>query len=286
MKLLGISGRKQSGKTTVFNCILGIEMMQLAIIRNRFEITPLGKLLVSDIFGNTDHAGVFDPERDNNSMRDFLSEYVSPYIKSYGFADILKRIVCIDILGLSHTACYGTDAEKMELTHLKWEDMPGVTTEEVPQDPVDIEVAGRLGKYYEKCLSGVVYHKPGFMSGREVMQYVGTEIFRKMHNPVWIDSCLRNIVKEGSLFPIVPDCRFPNEVEAIQKVGGKVIRLTRNGEDPDVHSSERELDRDVYDWNKFDVVIDNANMTIGEQNHEILRLLSKWGWTERVVEGA
>ena len=54
------------------------------------------------------------------------------------------------------------------------------------------------------------------------------------------------------------------KVEGIQKVGGIVARLTRNPYNDD-HDSETALDKENYDWDKFNVIIDNADLTIEEQ---------------------
>lgn len=283
-KILGISGRKQSGKTTCFLSILGIEMTKLSIVRNRVEINEQG-LFVSDIFGDEEHAGRFDPNRDNEHMKKFLDDCVYPYVKNYSFADELKR-VCIEILGVPYQSLHGTDEEKRQPTHLKWEDMPGVVTDKGLMDMMATrEVRGRLGKYYDKVIGGhMVYHAPGYMTGRQVMQYVGTELFRRMYNKCWAENCIRRIEKEGSLFAIVDDVRFPDELQAIKDAGGKVIRLTKNMKDNDAHDSERVLDPDVYDWNNFDAVIDNANMTIGEQNCVMLGLLAEWEYIDKIGE--
>lgn len=288
-KILAFAGRKQSGKNTAFALILGIEMLKLAIVRNQIALTNEGKLWISDIFDEDEYQGIFDYERDNPTMRNFLGEYVYPYIKNYSFADALKRDVCMNILGLTHTQCFGSDAEKNEPTHLMWENMPGVLTEKGIADMLGTrEVRGRLGSYYYKVLNGpnayLVYHPPGPMSGREVMQFVGTEIFRKMYDRVWADACLRRIKQEDSLFAVITDCRFPNEVEAVREAGGKVVRFTRNMDSTDAHESETALDPENYDWNNFDAIIDNKDMTIGEQNQCILQMLRQWEWIEPVEE--
>jgi hypothetical protein len=72
---------------------------------------------------------------------------------------------------------------------------------------------------------------------------------------------------------IIPDCRFPNEVDAIKQCGGLVIRLDL---DPFSSSSPSEsaLDPDYYDWNNFDMVVQNKSMTMTEKNSIIREFLS------------
>ena len=287
-RILAFAGRKQSGKNCAFNYILGFQMVKLGIVRGSFAISDKGQLWISDLFGDEDHRGVFDVERTNQEMVDFKEEYIYPYVKNYSFADGLKRGLCMDILGLSFSSVYGTDEEKNRDTHLNWEDMPGVISEKGVWDLLNTrEVKARMGKTnLDKVKSHIQYHPAGPMSGREVMQYVGTDICRTMYGDVWADSCIRKITKEGSLFAVITDCRFPNEVEAIQKVGGKVVRLTRGMESKDNHYSEIALDPDNFDWNKFDAILDNAGPegSIPKQNTMILQMLQQWGWVEPTEE--
>lgn len=277
-KILALSGKKQSGKNSAFNFILGTQMLDLSIVRNKVELADDGRLYISDLFGNEKVSGVFDIDSPTQTVKQFNEEYLYPYIRNYSFADLLKRKIGMEVLGLSFESMYGTDAQKKAPTHLRWENMPGVTTEKTPQDPVESEVAGRLGKYYEKVLSGVIYHEPGPMTGRDVMQYIGTEIFRKMYPTVWADGTIRRIQEDASDFAIITDTRFPDEVEAAQKAGGKVMRLTRNPFPEDQHPSETALDEDKFDWSKFDAVIDNRELSLPETSKLIYEKLREWGW--------
>lgn len=285
-KILCFSGRKQSGKNTSANFIVGQVMQQLGICKEAL-ITPKGELWVSDIFGDEDKGqGILDLYNTHPEVVKFLDDELHPYVKLYSFADILKRDVCMGVLGLSEKQCYGTDADKNTKTHLKWENMPGVITEILPDvDPEDMEqLGGRLGPYYQKLKSGVVYHKPGLMTAREVLQFVGTEIFRKMWGEVWAESTIKRIQDEGSLKAIITDCRFPNEVFATQKAGGKVIRFTRNpAGNSDVHESETALDKDKFDWSNFDAIIENSDCSIELQNIALVEALTQWDDAENLV---
>jgi hypothetical protein len=171
------------------------------------------------------------------------------------------------MFGLSYNQCYGTDEEKNQPTHLRWEDMPGVVTnKKVAKD------------------NGLVYHEPGFMSCRELMQFIGTEIFRKMSGNVWVDTTIRLIQAESPRLALIGDCRFPNEVEGIQKAGGKVIRFTRNPFPNDKHPSETALDKENFDWSRFDYVLDNEKMDINTQNNELYKVLNDMGMLQYTME--
>jgi hypothetical protein len=106
------------------------------------------------------------------------------------------------------------------------------------------------------------------------MQYVGTDIFRKMDTDVWVKSTINKILKEGPELAIITDCRFPNEVEAIKNIGGKVLRLTRSPFLSD-HISETVLDKESYDWNNFDYIINNDNHNLYDQFSELKTILEK-----------
>ena len=93
--------------------------------------------------------------------------------------------------------------------------------------------------------------KEGPMTAREFMQFFGTDVCRKMFEPIWVKSCIKKIQQEQSQLAIIADVRFPNEAKAIEEAGGRVVRLTRQVFD-DNHSSEVALDN--YPFTDF---IDN-----------------------------
>ena len=168
---------------------------------------------------------------------EYLSSYYGSDSKIYNFADPLKKL-CIDILGLSHNQCYGSDTEKNTLVNCYWNN-----------------------------------HQ---LTAREVMQIVGTDMFRKMQENVWADATIRKIFDEKHKMSIIADCRFPNEVDVIKQAGGTVIKLNRNPYNS-FHSSEMALDSDFYDQNNFDLIIDNEHLSIQEQNKQIINFLKNKG---------
>ena len=97
---------------------------------------------------------------------------------------------------------------------------------------------------------------------------------RKIYDNVWANACINKITKEGSDLAIIADVRFPNEVEAVKKAGGKVLRLERNVHEDD-HDSETALDVDNYDHSNFWHVLDNREMTIQDTITEVKSLLEQ-----------
>lgn len=189
-----------------------------------------------------DGMGFLDIERKDPEFIEYASRTVWPYVKSFSFADPLK-VIAIELFGLTMEQCYGTDENKNTPINIKWENMPS------SED------------------------KTGFMTAREFLQSFGTDVCRKIKDNIWVESCISRMLTSGTELAIVPDIRFPNEVEAIQKAGGKVIRLTRSPHE-DSHPSETSLDN----YEEFDHVIDNQNMNIDETNMELMKRLREWGW--------
>lgn len=109
-------------------------------------------------------------------------------------------------------------------------------------------------------------------TSREMMQLVGTDWFRELDNHCWVRALMRRVqVYEKLDVIIIPDVRFANEVQFIQKQEanyqrtGHVIRLLRAPfKLSDEHYSETALDDAPEGF--FDYILDNRAMSIGEQN--------------------
>jgi len=245
-KIIGLSGAKQSGKTTSTNFLYGYQLRVNDIIEKFLMDQETGELLVNTVIINEkgeeeEGLGFLDIERRDSDFIEYASQAIWPYVRSFGFADPLK-IIGIQLFGLTEEQCYGTNEQKDSPVNIKWENMP-------------------LG-------SG-----KGFMTAREFLQNFGTEICRKIRSNIWVDSCVNRIEQSETGLAIVPDIRFPNEVKAIQKAGGKVIRLTRKPHE-DEHDSENALN----DYDGFDHVLDNQDLNIDETNRALLEILKGWGW--------
>ncbi len=272
-KILGISGKKQSGKDTAANYILGSVMRKLSLI-TEFKITPQGKLYVWWTNGTE---GITDYDSNSRFMSDLKCDLLDKHIKLYSFADCLKKDLCIKMLGLKWEQCYGTDEQKMTLTHLKWEDMPGVLDPEPASDLLC--QAGGSSVYAEEIhyyFPGTTLHKPGLMTAREVLQFVGTEVMRKMYGNAHVNATMNQIKQDAPEYAIIRDTRFVNEVEGVQE-NGIVVRLLRDAfAGKDQHESETALDN--YPLDKFNFVVDNANMSIIDQNQKVYKFLKTQGW--------
>lgn len=106
--------------------------------------------------------------------------------------------------------------------------------------------------YAEEVAGGDVHTT----SRRSLMEQLGTQFGREMIHPnLWVLRTLKDLPK----FCIISDVRFPNEVKAIEDLGGVVIRINRPGFESDSkHPSNTALDN----WN-FKYVLDNDSDFIG-----------------------
>lgn len=88
---------------------------------------------------------------------------------------------------------------------------------------------------------------PKHITGRFLLQNVGTECFRKMWPDIWVHYLMEQIENQKGLC-VVDDVRFKNEAEYIRSRGGQIWRLSRKGVvSHDSHSSEAGLPDDLVD---------------------------------------
>jgi|LakMenEpi03Aug12_release.lakeMendotaPanAssembly.Ray.scaffolds.fasta_scaffold173203_2 hypothetical protein len=274
-KIFGISGKKRSGKNTLANFMHGEILKNKEVIRN-YQISEFGDLIVNSHRIERDGSvvedmGILDLTQKNEAFFDFASNRIWPHVKLYHFADALKEI-CMSMFGLTYDQAYGLDKDSP--TKLRWEDMPGVITPECAIEFGESNNLWRIG--YEPTLEELndmfqditLVHQSGVMSAREVLQFVGTDIFRRMNNSVWVDLVINQIEMDNPEVAIIADCRFENEANAIKEKGGLLVLLERETE-PDTHISEHAMKNVV-----FDIKLDNRNLSILETHELFLRELS------------
>ena len=242
-QIIGFAGKKQSGKNCACNFILATKLAELGICRAS-RLSPKGGIEVTDIFdlSSTDGDEWFPFEPPHVATESLFENELGRYVKLYSFAEKLKRLA-IDLLGLKEEWVFGTDAQKNTKTHLKWESFSD--------------------------------SKTGEMTAREVLQHVGTDIFRSLNENVWIDSCFRQIEEENPELALISDVRFKNEIKGIQDRGGFVIGLTRGSakrKKKDNHASETEIGESL---DLCDIIIDNTDLTIPEQNEAIYNAIKE-----------
>ena len=257
IKILAFSGKLGSGKSSSSNFLHSLAFMYVLGLTDHAFVNEDGKLVVKTAEGDYNDVNL---NSKHPEVVDFLSRSVWPFIKNYSCADYLKRI-CIDVLGLDENLVYGSQADKQTLTHLNWEDVPTFEKEVAPKNS-----KSKIG----------IRVKTGKMTVRDVLEYVGTELFRKMHNNCWAEALVKSIKRDKSSFAIVDDVRFINEVEAVQKAGGKVIRLTLVTDEAAANTHASNIELDNYDG--FDYVLDNSSKSMEDTFRELLSVLTDWGY--------
>lgn len=235
--IVGISGRKQSGKNTVANIINGEILKQRGLVDD-YKINKDGQLVIKTRDANHVQGwGILDVTRKDDTFQEYADQQIWPYVKIYHFADYLKNIA-INLFGIDRNLAYGTDKDKNTKTNFSWSSMP------------------------------TNKRKKGNLTIREFLQYFGTELVRKIKDDAWVCSTINTINNEGSELALIPDVRFPNEVLAIKEQGGVVIRLTRDVYN-DTHQCETSLDKENFDWRNFNHIIHNEDCSIETLQSEI-----------------
>ena len=237
--IIGISGRKQAGKSTLAEYIQACDYFpHLTCIQS-----DDGKITIID--------------DDMHSEWDWykFKIHTGTAVGFCSFADALKEFL-INVMGLSYEQCYGTNEEKNSFTQYKWENLPVAITSKFEQGGVP---------------------PIGYIRARELMQIFGTNIMRRMFSDnIWVDAAIRRIQKMAEYIVVIPDVRFISEVKKIMSLDNTyIIRLSRKIFE-DAHESETELDQ--FDFSSFGdrvLVVDNQNMSIQEKNAVVIPFLEK-----------
>ena len=127
-------------------------------------------------------------------------------------------------------------------------------------------------------------------SPRLALQLMGTEAGRDVFHPdLWVHTVMRRCENAPWNNYVIADVRFPNEINAIVKSGGKVIRV-RRGDEPEWYSLARECNafdkqeimRNAYpevhfsEWAwigaHYDIVMDN-NCSLDELTVRVDKLV-------------
>ena len=174
--------------------------------------------------------GITGPKQSGKTtLARYIAEHSDLYWEIKGFATPLKQIVSI----LTGVNVYDMDSEKIkssQLSNITGEDWDNYTV-------------------------------------RKFLQFVGTDLFRKqVHPDIWIRAALRDYDKNTNW--IMADVRFQNEVEAIKKLGGKVIKIQPRQKVKPEHTSEelninyKNIDTVVYNFGSLEMLYNNAEQVL------------------------
>jgi len=93
---------------------------------------------------------------------------------------------------------------------------------------------------YDRTVPELFSTKPDLM--RKLMQDYG--LMRRREDPeYWVNRWCERVKRSSADFIIVDDIRFINEFDIVQRVGGKVYKIIREGVvNDDYHATEREIE--------------------------------------------
>ncbi len=158
-----------------------------------------------------------------SSMTKFIRQILAGYkVEEMALAEPLKDF-CIDFFDVPRESVYGSDEQK-----------------NTPLQSWDWSLVNQtLRTKYNKNIADP-------LSGRELLQIVGTDVFRQNFNQdIWVELLFRRVRNSNANVIVVSDVRFENEFYAVKQNGGRIIRLYRDMEITESikHSSETGLDQ-------------------------------------------
>jgi len=232
-KIIGLAGRAGAGKSTVAEIIAPSKDIELALYKNpwsyilsilfgwkyedlsfieasydRETITkscllstlpkdPIWHFSVKDAFDWTLNLLL---KFDKDILLHINYEFKAPIIQQHqdkwiqlSFADPLKCI-CIPISGLPYSVLLGVDKDAREIR--------------------------------EKPIPNF-WHPT--MTGRHILEQIGTDIFRSVDSDIWIKLAMRRVqaYNANDIGVIISDVRFKNEAEMIRSLGGIIWIIAR-----------------------------------------------------------
>lgn len=262
--IIGFAGKKQSGKNTACNAVFMMQLLKYGVCQ-RARMNDQGEIEVTDLFGdNIPNREWFPLNSDHVNMQG-LYDAMRDHVIIYALADPLKEMA-IMLFNVDRKLVYGSDKDKSQKCGLLWENMPGVTTDlgfyrAVVKASTKYNLKRKIVRYKN--------YRDNEMTIRELLQFLGTEVFRTMHPDAFVNGLMNRIKRDQPELALVCDVRFPNEIKAIQAAGGIVIGLQRNIDSKDKHASEN------VDLSLCDYMLDNREMSVQEQTHAIFELLHK-----------
>ena len=239
--IIGVSGHIHSGKDEIGKVIQYLFYLKSDIHKDN--------KLSYETFDKTD--------RINN----ILIGNVVPEIKK--FADTLKDIICL-LTGCTREQLENEDFKNSKLSN-EWDRWFIYSNFNLVNTKTDIffateqecknyisDITNRQIKAKEElafCVLNVLSYKKESITYRELLQYVGTDLFRnQLHKNVWLNTLMSKYKAKGWIskaawdlettgefnpsedeYPnwIITDCRFENEAKVIKDKGGIIIRVNR-----------------------------------------------------------
>lgn len=108
---------------------------------------------------------------------------------------------------------------------------------------------------------------------RYILQFVGTDCLRNVYrDDIWVKAVEKEIKKDPMRDYVIPDCRFPNEAQAIKDWGGVLIRVDRNIAGASGGISKHASETSMENYDGWDYIINN-NGTIDELYEKMAEII-------------
>lgn len=242
--IIGLSGKKQSGKDTV------AKMIQYLVTKDRIEAGVLKTSLYSRIEGYLE----------SSDGKHYVRETESGW-QTKMFAEKLKQMVCLLI------GCTMEQLEDKEFKNKELGEEWAVYNWSNEESNTPLFLSREEALAYHGEYAPITKR---ILTPRLLLQLLGTECGRKIIHPnIWVNTLMSEykplvstqgvlmnlgmstsqLEKIGKEIPIeypnwiITDVRFPNEVKAIESKGGVILRIDRPGIiRTDEHESEVALD--------------------------------------------
>jgi hypothetical protein len=243
-----LNGKKGSQRTPLAKFVF-VEYLNKKIGKKRFSLRKINKhLFIVDDFNNQEIVNIESPN-------DYLKNIQETYsVKIYDALEPIKQI-CINILDLDETQCYGKDEDLNSMTHISWEDVFEET---------------RIKYSRKRRGTGEFKMASGFMTAREVLNIVENEIFRKIYKNSIAKALFSTIEKEKYELAIVTNSSYPNEISIGSELGAKTIRLMDNPKEI------KKSDLDELPLGEYSFVLNNENLSFEEGAKILKPLVNQW----------
>jgi len=247
-RIIAIGGKKKSGKGLAGTYLSGLILSSRNSIKD-FRLDPK----------NSDHCiNTIAGSRGSNNIH--INDIDPSIVKIYGFADKLKEI-CASMFNIDIKLLYGNEEQKNSLTDIKWKDVPGVVTDKEFYDKLlawEKRNHRKLGRNkFGQLPTSITYRPNENITVRELLQYFGTDICRRIFNSCWVNSLDYQIKQDKPEFAIITDMRFNNEFHYVNtsylNKSVTVLLLRDINNNLDSHISENSFDKDL----PWKIVIDN-----------------------------
>ena len=162
------------------------------------------------------------------------------------FADPLKDLVC-QLLSINMDTLNNNKMVEMEYKI---------------HDTDMIFISNETGIPYEHINSMLSSINYVFHSIRDMLQFIGTNIIRK-YNPNWHVDKIKNRINVNEKY-VIDDCRFPNEKQMIESLGGTLWYIVR----PKLNNISNHESETSIRWQEIDDVY------INDSNEE--KLITDW----------